>query len=217
MKRICFVLLFVAVNMGVYAQHVAPLKISLAEFSLSSLREQYGEDKPMYKSELQRIQLIQDANEVAIEGAKKELKEEKAHAKNMTVCLEQLESTHAALQKQYAAEEKALISLAEMVDKQLRKTRQLALLNTETCQYYVTLLQGKKREIERSLEDLSARQKALETTREKMAAEQSALYVFESEIRNKEIDLNHLIQTHKNSTETIKSELKSVKAAMQNK
>ncbi|MGM9837239.1 MAG: hypothetical protein ACI30A_01970 [Paludibacteraceae bacterium] len=216
MKKICLIIAFGAVSLLMSAQHVSPLTITLAEFSLSSMREQYASDKPMYKSELQRIQLTQDANEKAISAAKKELKEEKAHAKNIASYIEQLRSTYESLQKQYANEESTLSALNESIDKQIRKTQQLGQLDKESRESYTTLLQAQKEDVVRDLENLAYRQKALLKIQEQINKEQASLSNFEIELQNKEIDLNHLDQMHKSNTKVIKEELKAVKASMRN-
>ncbi len=105
-----------------YAQHVTPLNIHLMDFSLDSLRIVYSADAPMYRAELGRIQNVQDANEKAISQARRELKDEKGHAKDITAYLKERESVITSLQKAYETEQKALSSMQSSIEKTQKKS-----------------------------------------------------------------------------------------------
>ena len=104
MKKIGLIFASVALCTTLNAQHVTPLNINLPDFSLDSLRTVYAADAPMYRAELERIQNVQDANDKALSQARRELKDEKAHAKDVVAYLKERESAIASLQKAYDME-----------------------------------------------------------------------------------------------------------------
>ncbi len=217
MKKSILALAVLAMSMGLSAQHVSPLNIELAQFSLDSMRTQYANNLAMYKSELQRIQDVQDANKKSLSDAAKELKDEKIHAKDVAAYLKQKESTYTALQKLYNSEQDKLCDMRETIEKQTTRIQKTTRLTSETRDNNRKELETEKSNIERSIKEVEGRLKSIAKIIEKLPDEQEALAAFNLEIQNKETDLKQLQATQKTNVSTIKAELKTVKAAIKGK
>lgn len=217
MKKSILALAVLAMSMGLSAQHVSPLNIELVQFSLDSMRTQYANNLAMYKSELQRIQDVQDANKKALSDAAKELKDEKIHAKDVAAYLKQKESTYTALQKLYNSEQDKLCDMRETIEKQTTRIQKTTRLTSETRDNNRKELEAEKSNIERSIKEVEGRLKNIAKIIEKLPDEQEALAAFNLEIQNKETDLKQLQATQKTNVSTIKAELKTVKAAIKGK
>ncbi len=214
MKKIGILLSAMALACSLSAQHVTPLNVHLAQFALDSMRTQYANDLPMYKSKLQRIQLTQDANKKALSTATKELNEEKAHAKRLSSYLKEKESAYTSLLRYCENEEKVLKTMEETIDEQNRKTLKSTLLNDTTRNDHSVNLKTEKQAVEHARSEVAARQKSLNNVLSDIPAEKQALADFNLEIQNKEVDLKQLQQIHKTRVATIKAELKTVKASI---
>lgn len=214
MKKIGILLSAMALACSLSAQHVTPLTVHLAHFALDSMRTKYANDLPMYKSELQRIQLTQDANKKALTSATKELKEEKAHAKRLESYLKEKESAYTSLLRYCENEEKVLKTMEETIDEQSRKTLKSTLLNDTTRNDHSVNLKTEKQAVEHARSEVASRQKSLNNVLSDIPAEKQALADFNLEIQNKEVDLKQLQQVHKTRVATIKAELKTVKASI---
>jgi len=217
MKKSILALAVLAMSMGLSAQHVSPLNIELVQFSLDSMRTQYANNLAMYKSELQRIQDVQDANKKALSDAAKELKDEKIHAKDVAAYLKQKESTYTSLQKLYNSEQDKLCDMRETIEKQTTRIQKTTRLTSETRDNNRKELEAEKSNIERSIKEVEGRLKNIAKIIEKLPDEQEALAAFNLEIQNKETDLKQLQATQKTNVSTIKAELKTVKAAIKGK
>ncbi len=214
MKKIGILMSALALACSLSAQHVSPIAVQLAQFQLDSMRVQYANDLPMYKSELQRIQLTQDANKSALASAQKELKEEKAHAKRLASYLKDKQSAYSSLLRSCENEEKVLKKMEDNINGQLQKTQKSILLNGDTRNDHSVNLTNEKQEVTRALSDVAFRLKNLNKVLAAIPAEQKALANYNLEIQNKEVDLKQLQQTHKTRVATVKSELKTVKASI---
>lgn len=217
MKKICLFFALAACALTLSAQHVTPLNIQLVDFALDSMRTKYAVDPQMYKSELQRIQLTQDANAKALEAAAKQLKDEKTFAKDQAAYLKKKEAAYTNLQKLYANEQAILADMEELIDKNSRKVQKTGTLNTQTVEGNANALLSEKKDLAQAQEELAIRQQAISLMLEKIPAEQAALADFELEIQNKEVDLKQLQQTHDTREATIKAELKNLKATLKGK
>ena len=217
MKKSILALAVLAMSMGLSAQHVSPLNIELVQFSLDSMRTQYANNLAMYKSELQRIQDVQDANKKALSDAAKELKDEKIHAKDVAAYLKQKESTYTSLLKLYISEQDKLCDMRETIEKQTTRIQKTTRLTSETRDNNRKELEAEKSNIERSIKEVEGRLKNIAKIIEKLPDEQEALAAFNLEIQNKETDLKQLQATQKTNASTIKAELKTVKAAIKGK
>lgn len=214
MKKIGLIFASVALCTTLNAQHVTPLNINLPDFSLDSLRTVYAADAPMYRAELERIQNVQDANDKALSQARRELKDEKAHAKDVVAYLKERESAIASLQKACETEQKALSDMQSSIEKTLKKVQKSSLLNRQSSDARTTALQGEKKEVIRLQDELVARQKRLTAMLDRVRADQGELATFNMAIQNKEVDLTQLENTLKVRKESVKAELKNVKANM---
>ncbi len=214
MKKIGFIFVSVVLCTTLNAQHVTPLNITLPDFSLDSLRTAYAADAPMYRAELERIQDVQDANEKALSQARRELKDEKAHAKDVAAYLKDRESAIISLQKACETEQKALSEIQSSIEKTQKKVQKTSLLNRESSDVRTTTLQGDKKEVIRLQDELVARQKRLTAMLDRVRVDQADLATFNMEIQNKEVDLTQLENTLKVRKESVKAELKNVKAGM---
>lgn len=214
MKKLGIIVASLAFCATIHAQHVTPLNINLMDFSLDSLRIVYATDAPMYRAELERIQNVQDANDKAIAQARRELKDEKAHAKDVAAYLKERESAIMSLQKACETEQKALANMQSSVEKSLKKVQKTSMLNRQSQDMRTTALQGDKKEVIRLQDELVARQKRLTAMLDRVHADQSELVTFNMEIQNKEVDLTQLENTLKVRKESVKAELKNVKASM---
>jgi len=217
MKRVFFALALVAFSLGMSAQHVNPLNIKLAEFNLDSMRMQYVNQTELYHTELQHIILLQEADTKAIKEAWKELKDEKAHAKDVAACLKEVNSSVSNLEKSAQKEIDVIKSMIKTIEKQQKNLRALQKLNSDTRDAYNEYLVGEKQYLDNMLDELTARQKNLSDALNGAQVLQSNLDAFNLEIQQKELDLKQLEATCKARVETIKAEQKIVKAMLKNK
>ncbi len=214
MKKFSFIFIALALSAAIRAQHVTPLDINLVDFSLDSLRTLYAADAPMYCAELERILDVQDANEKALAQARRELKDEKTHAKDVAAYLKEQEAAVSNLQKACEAEQKALSEMQTAIEKTLKKVQKTSLLNRQSQDARITALQADKKEVTRLQDELLARQKRLTAILDRVRADQTDWNTFNMEIQNKEVDLTQLENTLKVRRESVKAELKNVKASM---
>jgi chromosome segregation ATPase len=217
MKRVFFALALVAFSLGMSAQHVNPLNIKLAEFNLDSMRTQYVNQTEMYSTELQHIVLLQDADTKAIKEAWKELKDEKAHAKNVAACLKEVNSSVNNLEKSAQKEIDVIKNMIKTIEKQQKSLRELKKLSVDTRDAYNDYLVGEKQYLDNMLDELTARQKNLSDALNGAQSLQTSLDAYNLEIQQKELDLKQLEATCKARVETIKAEQKIVKAMLKNK
>jgi len=210
-------LALVAFSLGMSAQHVNPLNIKLAEFNLDSMRMQYVNQTELYHTELQHIILLQEADTKAIKEAWKELKDEKAHAKDVAACLKEVNSSVSNLEKSAQKEIDVIKSMIKTIEKQQKNLRALQKLNSDTRDAYNEYLVGEKQYLDNMLDELTARQKNLSDALNGAQVLQSNLDAFNLEIQQKELDLKQLEATCKARVETIKAEQKIVKAMLKNK
>lgn len=217
MKKVFFVIAFAAMTLGMNAQHVAPLNIQLTEFNLDTLRVRYVNDKQMYSTELQHIVLLQDAEQQAIKEAWKELKDEKAHAKNVASCLKDVNSSITNLGKSAEKEIDVLKGMIRSIEKQQKDVRGLKKLKAETRDEYIEYLETEKRYLNAMLDNLTSRQKELSNALTGAQVKEAALNAFNLEIQQKELDLKQLETTSKARAEQIKAEQKIVKEMLKNK
>ena len=217
MKKVFFVIAFAALTLGMNAQHVAPLNIQLTEFNLDTLRVRYVNDKQMYSTELQHIVLLQDAEQQAIKEAWKELKDEKAHAKNVASCLKDVNSSITNLGKSAEKEIDVLKGMIRSIEKQQKDVRGLKKLKAETRDEYIEYLETEKRYLNAMLDNLTSRQKELSNALTGAQVKEAALNAFNLEIQQKELDLKQLETTSKARAEQIKAEQKIVKEMLKNK
>jgi len=217
MKKVFFVIAFAALTLGMNAQHVAPLNIQLTEFNLDTLRVKFVNDKQMYSTELQHIVLLQDAEQQAIKEAWKELKDEKAHAKNVASCLKDVNSSITNLGKSAEKEIDVLKGMIRSIEKQQKDVRGLKKLKAETRDEYIEYLETEKRYLNAMLDNLTSRQKELSNALTGAQVKEAALNAFNLEIQQKELDLKQLETTSKARAEQIKAEQKIVKEMLKNK
>lgn len=217
MKKVFFVIAFAALTLGMNAQHVAPLNIQLTEFNLDTLRVKFVNDKQMYSTELQHIVLLQEAEQQAIKEAWKELKDEKAHAKNVASCLKDVNSSITNLGKSAEKEIDVLKGMIRSIEKQQKDVRGLKKLKAETRDEYIEYLETEKRYLNAMLDNLTSRQKELSNALTGAQAKEAALSAFNLEIQQKELDLKQLETTSKARAEQIKAEQKIVKEMLKNK
>ncbi len=217
MKKLFFAFAFAAMTLGMNAQHVAPLNIQLTEFNLDTLRVRYVNDKQMYSTELQHIVLLQDAEQQAIKEAWKELKDEKAHAKNVASCLKDVNSSITNLGKSAEKEIDVLKGMIRSIEKQQKDVRGLKKLKPETRDEYIEYLETEKRYLNVMLDNLTSRQKELSNALTGAQVKEAALNAFNLEIQQKELDLKQLETTSKARAEQIKAEQKIVKEMLKNK
>ena len=217
MKRLFIAFALVAFSLGMSAQHVNPLTIKLAEFNLDSMRTAYVNQTELYSTELQHIVLLQETNTKAIKEAWKELKDEKAHAKNVAACLKEVNSSVNNLEKSAQKEIDVIKNMIKTIEKQQKSLRELKKLSVDTRDAYNDYLVGEKQYLDNMLDELTARQKNLSDALNGAQSLQTSLDAYNLEIQQKELDLKQLEATCKARVETIKAEQKIVKAMLKNK
>ncbi len=214
MKKFSFLIAALAICSTLFAQHVTPLNITLVDFSLDSLRIRYADNMPMYRAELERIQDLQEATDKEMSHIRKELKDEKTYAKELTAYLKDHENSLIDLQKTMEVEYSALTSIQQSAEKTLKRLQKTSLLNRDTRDSCITSLQTEKKEVIRMEDELATRQKYLITLLDRVRAYQTELSTFNTEILNKEVDLKQLENTQKARKASVKAELKNVKNAL---
>ena len=214
MKKFSFLIAALAICSTLFAQHVTPLNITLVDFSLDSLRIRYADNMPMYRAELERIQDLQEATDKEMSHIRKELKDEKTYAKELTAYLKDHENSLIDLQKTMEVEYSALTSIQQSAEKTLKRLQKTSLLNRDTRDSCITSLQTEKKEVIRMEDELATRQKYLITLLDRVRAYQVELSTFNTEILNKEVDLKQLEDTQKVRKASVKAELKNVKTAL---
>ena len=100
------------------------------------------------------------------------------------------------------------------IEKTLKKVQKTSLLNRQSQDARITALQADKKEVTRLQDELLARQKRLTAILDRVRADQTDWNTFNMEIQNKEVDLTQLENTLKVRRESVKAELKNVKASM---
>lgn len=214
MKKFSFLIAALAICSTLLAQHVTPLNITLVDFSLDSLRIRYADNMPMYRAELERIQDLQEATDKEMSHIRKELKDEKTYAKELTTYLKDHENSLIDLQKIMEVEYAAMTSIQQSAEKTLKRLQKTSLLNRDTRDSCITSLQTEKKEVIRMEDELATRQKYLITLLDRVRAYQAELSTFNTEILNKEVDLKQLENTQKARKASVKAELKNVKTAL---
>lgn len=217
MKKLFFVIALAALSLGMSAQHVAPLTVQVTEFNLDTMRTKYANDPQMYATELQHIVLLQEAEQQAIKEAWKELKDEKAHAKNVAACLKDVNGSISNLGKSAEKEMDVLKDMLKSIEKQQKGVRDLKKLKAETREDYNEYLETEKRYLSAMLDELTARQKNLSNAQTGAQSLEAGLNAFNLEIQQKELDLKQLETTSKARIDQIKAEQKIVKQMLKNK
>lgn len=213
MKKIFVMAAAIVMALGVQAQHVKPLTLTLVEYDLAALRTEH-ENPATLLAELQRIQLDQKAVEKQLKEVKKELKEEQNHIKSIKALNKQNASTYKALKKAYKSEVKSLDKLNKAIDKHAAKARKSTRLEEETRQTFLDLMAENQKVCGKSLGEANARLRGVETLDAKVQKADEILQRFTTEVKQKEVDLKQLDETHKGRVKAVKGEIKVAKASL---
>lgn len=207
-----FILAFLMMSLAVSAQTVTPLSIELPDFKLDSLRTLYSAEPTMYRASLQVLEegILKNLDEVAV--AKKEIKAEQAHAKEVTNSLKVAQKMTATMKGLYAKEEAELKAMQKTVDKQQKTFAKQKDLNQETRDNYTQFLEKEQKELGYSLRDVADRERAIADLEAFVQNGQVQLQNFQQEIAQKIAELNELEARLKNRMTTVKAEQKAAKS-----
>lgn len=211
MRKI-FVLAFMALGLSVMAQHVTPLAIEIAEVQIDTLRAQYFAEPTMYRAALNALAVDLDKNGDQIKAAKAELKDEKAHAKEMDGSLKEALKMTAELKKVYLKEESALKSMQKTIEKQQRKLNANRRLNQDARENYSQMLEKQQKELGYALREVAERQHSVSDLETSIQNWQTLQQNYVQETVQKENELIRLETIYKQHSATLKSELKATKS-----
>lgn len=201
----------------VSAQHVVPIEEPIEQLSFDSLRAQYADNTSGYLSELLHIEALQEAGTEMLKRAKKQLNEEKAHAKDMDKCMKQARKTLQQLDKSIDKQEDILNGMHTTIERQVRSTMRYALLSKENRDAYEQMLNGERLSINTMLTQLREHQKNVQLTLNDIQRVEEALADFVLEIKQKELDIKQHEQVQKMNQQALKSEIKAVRALINSK
>ena len=210
MRKI-FVLAFLALGLSVMAQHVNPLSIEIPDVIIDSLRAQHFAEPSMYRASLEVLDRELDKNKDQIKAAKAELKDEKAHAKEMDGALKDALKMAGELKKVYAKEETSLKAMQKNVEGQQRKLAANRHLNKESRDDYAQMLETQQKELGYSLREVADRMHSVSDLETTIQNKQTGLQNFVQETVQKEIELTRLEALYKQNLATLKAELKAAK------
>lgn len=210
MRKI-FVLAFLAIGLSVMAQHVNPLSIEIPEVNIDTLRAKHFAEPAMYRAALEVLARDLDKNGDQIKAAKAELKDEKAHSKEMDGALKQALKMTAELDKVYEKEEASLKSMQKHVEGQQRKLAANRRLNKESRNDYSQMLEKQQKELGYALREVADRQHSIADLETSIQNAQTGLQNFVQETVQKEIELTRLESLYKQNSAAVKAELKATK------
>ena len=206
-----FIVAFLAFSMAAMAQTVTPLSVELSSFNLDSLRTLYITEPAMYRASLEVLEQSVNRDMAAVTKAKKELKDEQAHAKELTNALKAAGKMVAKLKSLYGQEEKELKSMQKTVEKQQKAVGKYKELNQETREGYQDFLRAQDKGLSYSLRDIADRQRAIADLEASVQKGQTRLQTFQQEIAQKAADLNVFDTQLKTRMTTLKNEQKAAK------
>lgn len=208
---VCACMLFFALVMN--GQHVNPLQITNVEFDLQTLRQESA-DLAAYTYALQHIRLEQESVGKQLKEAEKELKEEQKHLKSLKECQKSSEKAVKSLRKSYESERKTLNSLSRTYSKYATTARRSNRLEENTRDGFLDYIAMRQATVEYMERSLKERIEYLDSQGENLKHGIEVQQQFELELKQKELDLKQLQETHRSRTDIIKAELKSVSAQM---
>lgn len=207
-----FVMAFLALGLSAMAQHVTPLAIEIAEVQIDTLRAQYFAEPTMYRAALNALAVDLDKNADQIKAAKAELKDEKAHAKEMDGSLKEALKMTAELKKVYLKEESALKSMQKTIEKQQRKLNANRRLNKGARDNYSQMLEKQQKELGYALREVAERQHSVSDLETSIQNWQTLQQNYVQETVQKENELIRLETIYKQHSATLKNELKATKS-----
>lgn len=210
MRKI-FVMAFLALGLSAMAQHVAPLNIEIPEVNIDTLRTQHFAEPAMYRAALEVLARDLDKNGDQIKAAKAELKDEKAHAKEMDGSLKDALKMTGELKKVYDKEESALKSMQKTIEKQQRKLNSNRRLNKDARENYSQMLEKQQKELGYSLREVAERQHSVSDLETSIQNWQTTLQNFVQETVQKEGELARIEELYKQRSTELKAELKATK------
>ena len=206
-----FVVAFLALGLSLMAQHVNPLSIEIPEVNIDTLRAQHFTEPSMYRAALEVLVRELNKNDDQIKAAKAELKDEKAHGKEMDGALTQALKMTAELSKVYDKEEASLKSMQKHVEGQQRKLAANRRLNKDSREEYSQMLEKQQKELGYALREVADRQHSLADLETSIQNAKTSLQNFVQETVQKEIELTRLEALCKQHKATLKTELKNTK------
>jgi len=210
MKRIFLFLSAFMFALSLNAQHVAPLGISLTEFNLDTLRSTY--QGTSYMLELQRLDKLMKDDTKLLKDAQSQLKSEKTFHKQMTSYVDKAEASLKNMQSLSQKEMDELTKLRDNIDKQLQAINTNNELTPETRAKVVEQLKDQRRNVEAMVKATSNRMTQLGSYPSEIQQMRTDLLMYNSELTNKEADLQQMENTLKARREVIKNEMKNVKS-----
>ena len=202
---------FLALGLSAMAQHVAPLNIEIPDVVIDSLRAKYFNEPTMYRAALDVLDKDLSKNGDQIKAAKAELKDEKAHAKEMDGSLKDALKMTGELKKVYDKEESALKSMQKSIEKQQRKLNSNRRLNKDARENYSQMLEKQQKALGYSLREVAERQHSVSDLETSIQNWQTTLQNFVQETVQKEGELARIEELYKQRSTELKAELKATK------
>ena len=210
MKKI-FVMAFMALSLGAFAQHVTPLSIEISDPKIDSLRALYITEPAMYRASLEVAEQALLKNAEAVKAAKAELKTEQAHGKEMSNSLKEAMKMAASLKKIYTKEENELKSMQKVVEKQQKTLNKQKELNQASRDSYLQVLEQQQKELGYSLREVAERQRAVADMETAIQNSQTGLQSYIQETQQKSVELAGIENLLNQRLALVKAEQKTAK------
>lgn len=210
MKKI-FVMAFMALSLGAFAQHVTPLSIEISDPKIDSLRALYISEPAMYRASLEVAEQALLKNAEAVKAAKSELKTEQAHGKEMSNSLKEALKMAASLKKIYTKEESELKSMQKVVENQQKTLNKQRELNQASRDSYLQVLEQQQKELGYSLREVAERQRAVSDMETAIQNSQTDLQSYIQETQQKSIEIAELENLLNQRLALVKAEQKTAK------
>jgi len=210
MKKI-FVMAFMALSLGAFAQHVTPLSIEISDPKIDSLRALYITEPAMYRASLEVAEQALLKNAEAVKAAKAELKTEQAHGKEMSNSLKEAMKMAASLKKIYTKEENELKSMQKVVEKQQKTLNKQKELNQESRDSYLQVLEQQQKELGYTLREVAERQRAVSDMETAIQNSQTGLQSYIQETQQKSVELAGIENLLNQRLALVKAEKKTAK------
>ena len=201
-----------AMSMVVMAQHVTPVSIKVMDLKLDSLRSKYISEPTMYLSALKVLEQDLEQDMATLKMARITLKDEQAHAKEMTATIQNAFKLAGNLRKTYDQEEKDLIEMQKTIEKQLTAMGKKVALNQETRDAYTEILATQQKELNYSLREVADRKRALTDVEEGLRSGQNKAQNYSHEVLQKATELDRLEKLCKSNKAALKNEQKVAKS-----
>lgn len=216
MKKIALIAIATIAFGMANAQHVSPISFNLVEYNLDTLRAQFP-DAANYYVEINNLKdrIATDAN--ALKVVEKELKDEKAHLKNLNTFVKERTKQLGALEKLYTTEIKQLEAYQKTLNNQKKNVQNTTKIEQQSRMDFIQNMNDRADNATIALNDCNARLAKIQAEREIMKEVVINVAGYDNEIQHKELNFKNMSAQNKEQAGIIKAEEKLAKAAAKGK